>query len=167
MQKISIFLELNNISMLRKKLDNRVLRINTEEMQVETLLDAPVAEALVLMAPEGEGKSVLSLSRLVKKAKPRSELKTANEVAFKGYKIRELESGSIEVEKDGTLIAPAKPALREVALQLNISLVNANGNPLNTRQLGSQIIKSVAVLSAGGVQPLHPADVPALRPPRG
>lgn len=142
-----------------------VLRINTEEMQIETLLDAPVTEALVLMAPEGEGKRVLSLSRLVKKAKPRSELKTVSEAAFKGYRIRELESGSIEVEKDGLLIVPAKPALREVALLLNIPLVNVNGNPLNTRQLGSQIVKSVAVSSVGSVQPSTSAEVTPSLPP--
>jgi hypothetical protein len=141
-----------------------VLRVNTEEMQVETLLDAPVAEALALMAPEGEGKRVLSLSRLVKKPRPRNELKTTNEGTFNGYKIRELESGSIEVEKDGVLLTPVKPALRDLALQLNIPLVNANGNPLNTRQLGSQVIKSLSELSGNGVQQALPADVAASRP---
>lgn len=141
-----------------------VLRVNTEEMQVETLLDAPVAEALALMAPEGEGKRVLPLSRLVKKVMPRSELKTINEAAFSGYKVRELESGSIEVEKDGVLRSPAKPALRELALQLNISLINANGNPLNTRQLGTQVIRSLVELSTNRVQQTLPADVTASRP---
>lgn len=138
-----------------------VLRINTEEMQVETLLDASVAETLALMAPEGEGKRVLSLSRLVKKPKPRSEQKTTNEVSFNGYKVRELESGSIEVEKNGMPITPAKPALRELAMQLNIPIVNSNGNPMNTRQLGSQIIKSIVELNAGGVQPSLQANGPA------
>ncbi len=138
-----------------------VLRINTEEMEVETLLDKPVAEALLLMTPEGDGKRVISLSRLVKKAKSGSELRTITEAVYKGYKIRELESGSIEVEKDGTLITPAKPALRQVALQLNIPHFNANGNPMNTRQLGSQIISYVAALNASGVQPSLPTDAPA------
>jgi len=123
-----------------------VLRINTEEMQVETLLDAPVSEVLTLMAPEGEGRRALPLSRLIKKSKPRSEIKTTNEVVYNGYKIRELESGSIEVEKDGALVVPAKPSLRDLAMLLNISLLNSNGNPMNTRQLGSQIIRSVAEL---------------------
>lgn len=120
-----------------------VLRVNTEEMQIETLLDAPVADAIALMAPEGEGKRVISHSRLVKKSKPRSEIKTTDEVTYNGYRIRELESGTIEVEKDGVVVTPAKPALRELAVQLNIPLLNTNCNPLNTRQLGSQIIKIV------------------------
>lgn len=123
-----------------------VLRINTEEMQVETLLDASLAEAMALMSPEGEGRRVLPLSRLIKKARPRSEIKTANEVVYNGYIIRELESGTIEVEKDGALVSPTRPVLRSLALQLNVSLINANGNSLNTRQLGSQIIRSVAEL---------------------
>jgi hypothetical protein len=129
-----------------------VLRVNTEEMQVETLLDAPVAEALPLMTPEGEGKRTLSLSKLVKQSKPRSEIKATNEVRFRGYVVRELESGTIDLERDGTLITPVLPALKELANQLNIPILNANGNPFNTRQLGSQIIKSVAELQSAEVQ---------------
>lgn len=50
-----------------------VVRVNTDEMQVETLLDVPVADAVALMNSGGEGKRIHSLSRLVKKSKPRSE----------------------------------------------------------------------------------------------
>jgi hypothetical protein len=123
-----------------------VLRVNTEEMQVEILLDANVADAQALMTPEGDGKRTLSLNRLAKKTKPRSEIKTTDEVQYKTYTIRELESGTIEVEHDGATIHPVLPALRELALGLNVSLINANGNPFNTRQLGSQVIKSIAEL---------------------
>lgn len=137
-----------------------VLRVNTEEMQVEILLDATVADAIALMTPEGEGKRVISLSRLGKKSKPRSEIKATNEVTYKSYTVRELESGSIEVEKEGVLVNPAKPTLRELALQLNVSLLNTNGNPLNTRQLGSQVIKSIEELQATEVQPGAQADDP-------
>src|SRR5437667_8910888 len=55
-----------------------VLRVNTEEMQVETLFDGAVAEAMSLMTAEAEGKRTLSLSRLTKKSKPRSEIKATN-----------------------------------------------------------------------------------------
>ncbi len=127
-----------------------VLRVNTEEMQVETLLDVPLAEALTLMTTEGEDKRVLSLSRLVKKSKPRSEIKTTNEVSFQGYVVRELESGTIEIERDGVALTPVLPTLKELAHQLSVPLLNSNGNPLNTRQLGSQIIKNVAELKSAG-----------------
>jgi len=121
-----------------------VLRVNTEEMQVETLLDAPVAEALALMTPEGDGKRMLSLSKLAKKSRPRSEIRATTEVRFQGYVIRELESGTIEVERDGEIVAPVRPALQKIAGQLNLPLVNSNGNLFNTRQLGSQVIKNIA-----------------------
>lgn len=123
-----------------------VLRVNTEEMQIETLLDAPLIDAMALMASEGEGHRTLSLGRIVKKSKPRSQIKTTVEIVYNGYSIRELESGTIEVEKEGNVINPAKPILRELAIQLNIPLLNSNGNPFNTRQLGSQVIKSIEQL---------------------
>lgn len=125
-----------------------VLRVNTEEMQVEILLDASVAEAVALMTPEGVGKRVLSLSRLAKRSTPRSEIKTTTEVLYKAWVIRELESGTIELEHDGQLVNPVLPALKELAHEMNLSLLNANGNPFNTCQLGSQVIRSVVALQA-------------------
>ena len=126
-----------------------VLKINTDEMQIETLLDAPIADVMSLLSPEFNGKRSLPLARLDRRTRPRSEIRTAQEVTYMGFTIRELESGSIEVERGGTLVSPSKPALREMALALNIGLLNAVGNPLNTRQLGSQIIRSVEQLSSG------------------
>jgi hypothetical protein len=123
-----------------------VLRVNVEEMQIETLLNAPVAEVLNLMTPVGGKSRILPLGRLVKKPTTRSDIKTIKEVFYQGNIVRELENGSIEVERDGTVLVPAKPELKELAMSLNIGLLNTNGNPLNTRQLGTQIIKSVQEL---------------------
>ncbi len=125
-----------------------VLPINTEEMQIETLLNVPVADACRLMTPEGGGKRTLPLGRLVKKPAARADIKSVKEVSFHGYTIRELETGSIEVERGGKILLPAKPVLRELAVQLSIGLLNSNGNALTTRQLGSQIIESVHELTA-------------------
>ena len=133
-----------------------VLRINTEEMQIETLLNVPVAEAISLMTQEGSGKRNISLRRLFKKPKLRSDIKSIKEVCFQGYIIRELENGSIEVELDGIVLLPVKPALRELAIQLNVGLLNGNGNAFNTRQLGSQIIKSIQELTT--IEPLGLAE---------
>jgi hypothetical protein len=138
-----------------------VLRVNTEEMQIETLLNAPVAEAVALMASEGTGKRTLSLSRLLKKAVPASQIKSVKTVSFQGYVVRELETGTIEVERDGALVIPAKPVLRQMAVSLNIGILNGNGNVLTTRQLGSQIIRSVHELQAAEAQPGAPVDGPA------
>ncbi len=125
-----------------------VLRINTEEMQVEILHDAPAAETIALFGPEANGRCLLSLGRLNHKNRPRNEIKSVTQVSHLGYTVRELETGTIEVEKDGTAVAPAKPILRELAQALGIGILNGNGNLLTTRQLGSQVIKAVAELQA-------------------
>ena len=65
-------------------------------------------------------------------------------VGFGRYTIRELESGSIEVTRDGSEVRPAKPSLREIASELNLGLLNRNGNPLNTRQLGRLVIDRIS-----------------------
>lgn len=120
-----------------------ILRINTEEMQVETLLDKPIPDALELMSTESGGTRTLSLRRLMKEPKRRDEIKSIREVTYLGYTVRELETGSIEVEHSGTLVQPVKPALRELAQPLNIALVSSSGKTLTTRQLGSQVIKAI------------------------
>ena len=125
-----------------------VLRINTEEMQVEILLDAPVDQAAAMMSPGSNGTRLLPLSRLVRRVRPRSEIRMTREVRYEAYTVRELESGSIEVERDGRHVTPAKPALRELALKLNVGLLNGSGNPMNTRQLGTQVIRSIEQLLA-------------------
>jgi hypothetical protein len=66
------------------------------------------------------------------------------EITFDGYTVRALESGTIQVERDGKLMIPSKPVLRDLARRLNVGTLNRNGNPLNTRQLGSLIISKVA-----------------------
>lgn len=121
-----------------------VLRINTEDMQIETLLNAPVSEVVCLLSPARGNKQSLPLSKLSQPGRPRSELKTVREVSYQGYTVREVENGGIEVEQGGEILSPVKPALRELARMLNLSLLNSNGNPLNTRQLGSHIIKSLS-----------------------
>ena len=59
------------------------------------------------------------------------------------FVIREIENGSIELEKGGVRINPVKPGLRELAQLLHISPLNEIGNALNTRQLGTQIIRNI------------------------
>jgi hypothetical protein len=74
--------------------------------------------------------------------------KLVRQVVFRGYDVRELETGAIEVLKNGVSVTPVRPILRDLALALNVGLLNQNGNPHNTRQLGTLIIKSVNELSA-------------------
>lgn len=120
-----------------------ILRVNTEEMQVETLLNIPRTEAKTFMVPGRDGKLNLALSKLTQTKKSREDISSVKEVEFEGYIIRELETGTIELERDGTLLSPVKPVLRKLAKILNVGLINGNGNFLNTRQLGNQILKSI------------------------
>ncbi|WP_233269048.1 hypothetical protein [Paraglaciecola sp. L1A13] len=120
-----------------------ILRVNTDEMQVETLLDTSTAEMIELLGNERNTKRMLSLSKLSGRPKNRVEIKSVKEVTFQGYLIRELETGTIEIDLNGEQISPVKPKLRNLAKILNVSLLNSNGNLFNTRQLGSLIIKTI------------------------
>lgn len=123
-----------------------ILRVNAQEREIETLLDAPIAEALKLMEPEGSGKRAIPLSKLIGKRPKHRTAKTVAEVRHGGYTIRELENGSIEAELNEKPVVPVKPALRDLAKALNIGLLNSAGNPFNTRQLGGLIMKSIQEL---------------------
>lgn len=119
-----------------------VLRINTEEMQIETLLNEPKEKAKKLMS-SSKGKLSISLSKLAKTPKDRSEIPVLKTVNYNQYVITELESGTIEVLENGNIISPVKPILKELALNFNLSILNSNGNPYNTRQLGSLVIRAI------------------------
>ena len=121
-----------------------ILRINTEEMQIETLLNEEkgVAESLMRETSGTNGKLAISLSKLLSIKKPNSKISVLKSIQISEYTIKELENGTIEVERDNQVLTPAKPILRELAKQLNISILNGAGNPMNTRQLGSLIIKT-------------------------
>jgi len=121
-----------------------ILRINTEEMQIETLLNNTVNEARELMSDaNSNGKMSISLSKLTGSPKVRSEIPAIKTLTLPSYVIRELENGTIEVLANGELVSPTKPVLRELANEHNISLLNNNGNPRNTRQLGSLLISAL------------------------
>ena len=122
-----------------------VLKVNTEEMQIETLLneETDVAKTFMRESSGNSGKLIISLSRLLNTNKLKKDVSTVNTVHKAPYTIKELENGTIEVYKGADHITPAKPILREVAEQLNLSILNSNGNPFNTRQLGSLIIRTL------------------------
>lgn len=123
-----------------------ILRMNTEEMQIEVLLDAPAAEVIPMLSQASGGKRTLPLSRLLGKAKPVRPAPVATEMTYGDFTIRELESGTIEVVRDGESVQPVKPVLRDLAVQLNVGLLNSRGNEFNTRQLGTQVIQSIRAL---------------------
>ena len=60
--------------------------------------------------------------------------------------VRRRESGAIEVERDGQLVQPVRPLLREIAAKLKVTSKNGMGNDLNTRQLGAKVIETIQEL---------------------
>lgn len=125
-----------------------VLRINTEEMQIETLLDAPVEQAKILMSANGD----IALSKLsqrkIRAPQPYSQ-ESVRSVTYKTLTLTELESGTIEIERpDRSLVTPTIEKLREIAAELGISPLNSQGNRYNTRQLGTLVIRTIATLPA-------------------
>ncbi|MGE9266622.1 MAG: DUF6998 domain-containing protein [Verrucomicrobiales bacterium] len=121
--------------------------LNTDEMQIETLIDAPLAEINLLLSDTG-GKRILPLRKL--RSSPHiptrqlAEQKVVHEAAYEAYHIKEYESGTIVVLKHGKTEPVAKPILREISKKLGLSILNSNGNPMNTRQLGARIIKEIS-----------------------
>lgn len=124
-----------------------VLRINSEDMAIEILLDKPVAEARAVLR-EGGGKLVFATRPAApRQIRPLGDMVVIDEISYGAYTIRQYESGTIDVLKDGVSLPVAKPALREIAGQINIDLVNSAGSSKTTRQLGDHIIKKVRSLA--------------------
>ncbi len=125
-----------------------VFYMNIEEMQIETLLDAPLSEAQQLFS-ESAGKQNLTLGKLrgSNRSSSRSleEQKVTNEARYDEYIVREYESGTIAVLKNEVIEPTAKPILRKIAKEIGLSIMNPNGNLMNTRQLGARIIKDLSL----------------------
>ncbi len=122
-----------------------VLRINTDEMQIETLLNDTTANVIKLMSsPDAKGRRSISLSKLTKPTSSRTDIPAVSTVQFGPYTVTALENATIQVFHDGELVSPTRPILRKLAAELGIGLLNSNGNQYNIRQLGSLVIDSIA-----------------------
>jgi hypothetical protein len=119
-----------------------ILYMNTEEMQIEVLLDEPIENAKARMSADKQGKLILSTDKLrPRRAVNLESQKVVHEVHHRDFTLRELESGTMLLFKAGIAVSPAKPCLREIAGEVGVGLLNGAGNPYNTRQLGSLIIR--------------------------
>ena len=121
-----------------------ILRINTDEMQIETLFNDSIETAMRLMSPpNSSGKRTISLSKLTSESRQHHDIPTVSSINLDSYTVTALENGTIQLFIDGELTSPAKPHLRKLAGKLGVDILNSNGNPRNTRQLGSMIISAV------------------------
>ncbi len=67
---------------------------------------------------------------------------------YQETKITELETGTIEVLVEGQPVS-SMAELKRIASELHIGILNGAGNPYNTRQLGSVVLKALAARSHG------------------
>ncbi|WP_018969044.1 DUF6998 domain-containing protein [Rubritalea marina] len=127
-----------------------IFHLNTEEMQIDTLLDCSIEEAdRYLSAPNAHGKRNASLAKLrqpTKTTRPIESQQVVAEAKYHDTTIRELESGTILVFNNNEQIPIAKPTLRKICHELGIPILNSNDNPYNTRQLGSRLIQHLKSL---------------------
>ena len=126
-----------------------IFRVNEEEMEIQALFDGSVASAIALMKPGSGTKHSISLAALSPKRKTPKEGKALRIVEWQSYRISELETGSIEVHENESVVTPAKPALRHIASELGLAIVNGSGNPYNTRQLGTLVVDAIEAKASG------------------
>ncbi|MEH6492737.1 AAA family ATPase [Halopseudomonas sp.] len=73
---------------------------------------------------------------------------TVAESAWGGYSVRVLSTGSIEALRDGQIVSPVKPVLRQLAEKLEVPIHGSTGTELNTRSLGRKVIDAINKKSA-------------------
>lgn len=78
----------------------------------------------------------------IKERKPRVASEVIS-VEYGTYTIKKDENGSIVVEDAGDVVSPTRPVLQKIAKKLGVSITNSKDNPLNTRQLGSDLIAAI------------------------
>lgn len=127
--------------------DAMVLRINTSdgEASIEELFRATVDE-LRSVCKDVETDLQYTVRKSSSEPLALEKLAIIGDVQIGSRRVIQYENGTIAVEVDGVRAPIAKPLLREIAAELRISPLNSNGNPMNTRQLGSAIVAT----SGGG-----------------
>lgn len=117
-----------------------VLRLVVEENEVsiEELLDCSSDDARNEMRVS-QRKLVYTPGTL-SRGRSLSELRVTEQGSLRDIMVMQLENGTILVERNGQPESPAKPVLREVAVDIGVDILNSNGNPKNTRTLGADIL---------------------------
>lgn len=91
-----------------------ILRLSAEEMEQEILFDKAIEEAKRLMTLQSNEKLSISMpeiTKLDKKMRNDSEISVSKQATYQSYIIKELESGTIEVYKEGRKHPVAYPIL--------------------------------------------------------
>ncbi len=117
-------------------------------LSIEELIDEDRAAFMSRLSEVRNGDRTLYLPRAAATDKPDHALAVTDSALFDGHVVTRFENGSIRVEVDGSEVKPAKPALRQLAARLGVSIETPAGVPKNTQQLGSHIIKAINAAAA-------------------
>lgn len=112
-------------------------------LSIEELIDEDRAAIISRLSEVRNGDRTLYLPRAAATDKPDHALAVTDSALFDGHVVTRFENGSIRVEVEGREVKPAKPALRQLAARLGVSIETPAGVPKNTQQLGSHIIKAI------------------------
>jgi len=123
-----------------------VLRINTEEMQVEVLVHESLHDLRPRMRELGREVSLTIPASGSAGERARAQV-VVRMALHNAHRLEELESGTIRLWYYGEEVSPVKPTLRRLANELHVSTENSRGNDLNTRQLGSAILDRLTASS--------------------
>lgn len=116
--------------------------IDEGEPSIRECLDCTV-EALQPMLRTLAGGTYLPVNRILtpkQTVQPPSNLREVARVAWGAYHVSQLENGTIIVHENGEQLPSAAPALRIIAREIGVNLLNGTGTAKNTRRLGADII---------------------------
>ncbi|SEN40834.1 hypothetical protein SAMN04488003_11564 [Loktanella fryxellensis] len=125
-----------------------VLRLNFDgdEASIEEVLDCSAQDALKLLTVKG-GKYYISTYKKSTVTPNFTKLMIVAEAKYKNETIVQYENATIIVTHMGKAHANTIAALKRIALEIGVDVLNSQGNPKNTRSLGSDIIKTLQALS--------------------
>jgi hypothetical protein len=120
--------------------------LDENEPSIRELLDCTVEELQPMLKYTSTGPYLpahLILQKESEAVSTPSDLKVILSATWENYRIDQLENGSIQVLQDFQILPQAKPVLRNIARSLGVDILNAMGNPKNTRALGNDVIKAI------------------------
>lgn len=135
-----------------------IFRVDNDDdkgITIDILLDKPASEVRQLCSPTKDGKLRYVIPAAnPRPARPLDDLAVVAQARFGELELRQYENGTINVLRDGSVLAPAKEHLRRIASDLNYDIFWDTGAPKNTRHLGAALIK---LLNSRPTTPNSPA----------
>jgi len=119
-----------------------IVFFNTDEMDVQILLDSRVSELEKYVMVQGD-KIILPLKLLIPAKKKQKYITVLREVKYKDYMLFELENGDFEIELYGDPVPNKRGILLKVAAELGVPVQRGMGRVNNSRVVGTMVIDTI------------------------